>query len=190
MQIEAKLKLSLLMSLIIIWGARVPVVRIGRIAGQYAKPRSKATEIVEVAGEKKEVLTFRGDNVNGFEVGDRVPDPERLLKAYFHSSATLNHIRAALASGLAGEFDSCHCDHRRGRALTTVTRTFADLHAPMSWSFSHVRSPSLQAEFERIVDSLTDALDFMRTIGADSSEAGSGSLNSVDYFTRCESSSA
>ena len=58
-QIEAKLKLSLLMSLVIIWGARVPVVRIGRTAGQYAKPRSKPTEVVEVNGEKKEVLSFR-----------------------------------------------------------------------------------------------------------------------------------
>ncbi|KDN52215.1 DAHP synthetase [Tilletiaria anomala UBC 951] len=159
-QIEAKLKLSLLMSLIIIWGARVPVVRLGRVAGQYAKPRSKATEVVDFDGEKKEVLTFRGDNVNGFDVRDRKPDPERLLKAYFHSSATLNHIRASLSSG------------------------FADLHAPMSWSFSHVRSPALQAEFERIVESLTDALDFMKTVGADPesrSESGS-SLSSVDYY--------
>ena len=74
------------MSLIILHGSRLPVVRIMRIAGQYAKPRSKPTEVVELevngpgsAKEKKEVLSFRGDNVNGYEPTDRNPDPERLL---------------------------------------------------------------------------------------------------------------
>lgn len=73
------------MSLIILHGSRLPVVRIMRIAGQYAKPRSKPTEMVELPTgpngekEKKEVLSFRGDNVNGYEATDRQPDPERLL---------------------------------------------------------------------------------------------------------------
>jgi len=58
-KIDAKLKLSLLMSLVLIWGARLPVVRVGRIAGQYAKPRSKATEMVKTAEGEQEVLTFR-----------------------------------------------------------------------------------------------------------------------------------
>ncbi|CDS01769.1 related to family II 2-keto-3-deoxy-D-arabino-heptulosonate 7-phosphate synthase [Sporisorium scitamineum] len=167
-QIQAKLKLSLLMSLILIWGARKPVVRIGRIAGQYAKPRSKPTEIITkidpVTGEatKHEIMSFRGDNINAFSAepaSGRVPDPERLLQAYFHSAATLNHIRSELVSGLA------------------------DLHAPRQWSFQHVQSSALQAEFESVVDSLTDALDFMKTIGADPSTFSSSSvLNSVDYF--------
>lgn len=167
-QIQAKLKLSLLMSLILIWGARKPVVRIGRIAGQYAKPRSKPTEIITkvdpVTGEasKHEIMSFRGDNINAFSAepaSGRIPDPERLLQAYFHSAATLNHIRSELASGLA------------------------DLHAPRQWSFQHVQSSALQAEFESVVESLTDALDFMKTIGADPSTFSSSSvLNSVDYF--------
>jgi 3-deoxy-7-phosphoheptulonate synthase len=167
-QIQAKLKLSLLMSLILIWGARKPVVRIGRIAGQYAKPRSKPTEIITkidpATGEatKHEIISFRGDNINAFSAepaSGRIPDPERLLQAYFHSAATLNHIRSELASGLA------------------------DLHAPRQWSFQHVQSSALQAEFESVVDSLTDALDFMKTIGADPSTFSSSSvLNSVDYF--------
>ena len=89
---ELTLSRILLMSLIILHGSRLPVVRIARIAGQYAKPRSKPTEMVDVevkeAGpngeevirkEKKEVLSFRGDNVNGYEADDRQPDPERLL---------------------------------------------------------------------------------------------------------------
>jgi 3-deoxy-7-phosphoheptulonate synthase len=75
------------MSLIILHGSRLPVVRIARIAGQYAKPRSKPTEVVDypVEGdangktEKKEVMSFRGDNVNGYDIVDRAPDPERLL---------------------------------------------------------------------------------------------------------------
>lgn len=72
------------MSLIILHGSRLPVVRIARIAGQYAKPRSKPTEVVDYPlgdgkTEKREVMSFRGDNVNGFEVTDRTADPERLL---------------------------------------------------------------------------------------------------------------
>ena len=74
------------MSLIILHSSRLPVVRIMRIAGQYAKPRSKPTEVVELetnglgsTKEKKEVLSFRGDNVNGYLPHDRTPDPERLL---------------------------------------------------------------------------------------------------------------
>lgn len=73
------------MSLIILHGSRLPVVRIARIAGQYAKPRSKPTEVVELLPtkdgktEKKEVLSFRGDNVNGYDPTDRAPDPQRLL---------------------------------------------------------------------------------------------------------------
>ncbi len=86
----------LLMSLIILHGSRLPVVRVMRIAGQYAKPRSKPTEIIElevsdgvVDGENKtkkerrEVMSFRGDNVNGYEATDRAPDPDRLL-GYVH----------------------------------------------------------------------------------------------------------
>lgn len=72
------------MSLIILHGSRLPVVRIARIAGQYAKPRSKPTEVVEFRTkdgkrEKKEVMSFRGDNVNGYDPTDRAPDPQRLL---------------------------------------------------------------------------------------------------------------
>jgi 3-deoxy-7-phosphoheptulonate synthase len=82
----------LLMSLIILHGSRLPVVRIARIAGQYAKPRSKPTEMVDMEvtetgpngdqitkTEKKEILSFRGDNVNGYDATDRQPDPDRLL---------------------------------------------------------------------------------------------------------------
>ncbi|KAH9957686.1 DAHP synthetase [Russula dissimulans] len=164
--ISAKVGLILSFSLILIWGARLPVVRVGRIAGQYAKPRSSAAEKV---GDR-EVMIFRGDNVNGFHPDERTPDPERLLSAYFHSSATLNHIRGLLTSG------------------------FGSLHHPRDWSLSHVRSPSLKAEYTSISEGLADALDFTRTIGLDSGReaksyergGGRGVLGEADLYTSHE----
>ncbi|KAJ7035830.1 DAHP synthetase [Mycena alexandri] len=174
--ISAKIGLILSFSLILIWGARLPVVRIGRIAGQYAKPRSSKTEKI---GDR-EVLSFRLDP------NDRTPDPERLLSAYFHSTTTLNHVRSLLTSG------------------------FASLHHPRDWSLNHVRSPSLRyevlaeeqyehtvidfthsKEFEHIVEGLSDALDFSRTIGVESGpsfEQGGdrGTVGGVDFYTSHE----
>ncbi|KNZ46859.1 uncharacterized protein VP01_689g3 [Puccinia sorghi] len=157
--ISARVKLLLMMSLIIIWGARIPVVRVGRIAGQFAKPRSQPTEIID----GKEYPSFRGDIVNGYALSERTPDPERLLLAYFHSSAIINHIRGLLGSGLA------------------------NLQQPSAWSFAHVRSPSLQAKFQDIVERLEDSLDFMRTIGANAQSEGTlGILDTVEIWTSHE----
>ncbi|KAH9167104.1 DAHP synthetase [Lactarius sanguifluus] len=164
--ISAKVGLILSFSLILTWGARLPVVRIGRIAGQYAKPRSSATEKI---GDR-DVMIFRGDNVNGFNPDERTPDPERLLSAYFHSTATLNHIRGLLTSG------------------------FASLHHPRDWSLLHVRSPSLRDEYEAISQGLSDALDFTRTIGLAAGRetqsyergGGRGVLGEADLYTSHE----
>lgn len=87
-KIEHEISLLLSMSLILIWGIKLPVVRIARMGGQYAKPRSSPTEMVNGV----EVNSFRGDNVNGYAIDDRTPDPERLLGAYFHSAATINYV--------------------------------------------------------------------------------------------------
>ncbi|WVQ85324.1 hypothetical protein IAT38_007489 [Cryptococcus sp. DSM 104549] len=168
--IEHKLSLILLMSLIILHGSRLPVVRIARIAGQYAKPRSKPTEVVDfpVEGgkegetEKKEVMSFRGDNVNGYEVTERACDPERLLGAYFHSTATLNYIRTLLLSG------------------------FANLDNPVDWSFSHVRSPELQKAFAAVIESLQDSLDFMKVATGGAGGRERGGMETVDLFTSHE----
>ncbi|KAF5321254.1 hypothetical protein D9619_002258 [Psilocybe cf. subviscida] len=171
--ISAKIGLILSFSLVLIWGARLPIVRIGRIAGQYAKPRSSGTEKLE---DGREVLSFRGDNVNGLDPNDRTPSPARLLSAYFHSTATLNHLRGLLTSG------------------------FASLHHPRDWSLAHVRSDGLRKhnfhrsarEFETIVEGLSDALDFTRTIGADAGAVsyerggGRGTLGEVDFYTSHE----
>ncbi|KAG6370511.1 DAHP synthetase [Boletus reticuloceps] len=165
--ISAKIGLILSFSLILIWGGRLPVVRVGRIAGQYAKPRSSATERI---GDR-EVLSFRYVQPSSADdPDDRTPDPQRLLSAYFHSTTTLNYVRGLLTSG------------------------FASLHHPRDWSLSHVRSPSLRSEFEKITEGLSDALDFSRTIGVDSGKesvpfergGGRGVVGEVDFYTSHE----
>ncbi|KAL8726017.1 MAG: hypothetical protein Q9181_006199, partial [Wetmoreana brouardii] len=153
--IESKIKLLLQMSLVLIYGAHKPVVRIARMAGQFAKPRSSPTE--QYNG--KTIPAFRGDNINGYDPEERTPDPSRLVSAYFHSAATLNYIRASLASGIA------------------------DLHSPLDWELGHVKDSSIKANYERIVDSITESLRFMKTVGADSAASG---LETVDLYTSHE----
>ena len=153
--IESKIKLLLQMSLVLIWGANKPVVRIARMAGQFAKPRSSPTEIYQ----GREIPSFRGDNINGYEPEDRTPNPERLVAAYFHSATTTNYVRASLASGIA------------------------DLHSPLDWGLGHVRDEKIKAQYTRIVDSITESLRFMRTVGADSAASG---LETVDLYTSHE----
>ncbi|PVI00217.1 phospho-2-dehydro-3-deoxyheptonate aldolase-like protein [Periconia macrospinosa] len=152
--IDAKIKLLLQMSLVLIWGSNKPVIRIGRMAGQYAKPRSSPTEILD----GKEIPSFRGDILNGFDPAHRTVDPERLVTAYFHSATTLNYIRSQLASGIA------------------------DLHNPLDWGLGHVRDQELQTKYSQIVHSISDSLRFMRTIGADTA----GQLQTVDLYTSHE----
>ena len=76
-QLDAKIKLLLQMSLVLIWGGNIPVVRIARMAGQFAKPRSSLTEVVDGV----EIPSFRGDNINGFAHDQRTPDPNRLVES-------------------------------------------------------------------------------------------------------------
>ncbi|KAJ5610614.1 DAHP synthetase class II [Penicillium lagena] len=154
--IEAKVKLLLQMSLVLIWGANKPVIRIARIAGQFAKPRSKPTEMVNGV----ELPAFRGDNINGYsaDAESRRPDPSRLVSAYFHSAATLNWLRAALSSGLA------------------------DLHSPLDWGLGHVRTPSIKEQYSRIVGAVKDALRFMATVGIDKDRG----VETADVYTSHE----
>lgn len=136
--IEAKLKILLQMSLVLTWGARIPVVRVARMAGQYAKPRSRAFETIEGIGE---VPTYRGDHVNGHDPSERRPDPNRLVGAYFHSAATLNYARALLDGG------------------------FADLREAEHWDLGFVREVERRAEYQDMTDRILDALDFVRVTG-------------------------
>lgn len=139
--IDAKMKLLLQMSLVMIWGAKKKVVRIARMAGQYAKPRSSPTEKVD----GREIPSFRGDILNGYSVEERHIDPQRLVDAYFHSASTLNYLRSQLSSG------------------------FADLNNSFDWDLGHVKDKSIAAEYQRIALSLTESLGFMHVIGADTS---------------------
>ncbi|KAK3395899.1 DAHP synthetase [Sordaria brevicollis] len=152
--IESKIKLLLQMSLVLLWGADKPVVRIGRMAGQYAKPRSSPVETIN----GKEVPSFRGDILNGFHPDERELDPNRLVRAYQYSAATLNYIRAAIGSGIA------------------------DLHGPLDWGLGHVRDPALKAKYQETVDRIQEMLRFMHTIGADQNEK----LSTVELFTSHE----
>ena len=135
--IEAKLKILLQMSLVLTWGARIPVIRVGRMAGQYAKPRSSDTETVD--GQK--IPSYRGDIVNGIEKNVRDANPARLITAYHNSAATLNYVRALLDGG------------------------FADLHHPQHWDLGFVRSSANRAAYEDIVDRIRDAIDFVESTG-------------------------
>ena len=154
--IEAKLKILLQMSLVLTWGARIPVIRVGRMAGQFAKPRSSDTETIDGT----EMPSYRGDNVNAItpDLAARQPDPRRLVKAYHLSAATLNYARALVDGG------------------------FADLHHPQHWDLGFVRSQSHRAEYEDMVERIRDAIDFLESTGV----RGTGALRTVELFSSHE----
>jgi 3-deoxy-7-phosphoheptulonate synthase len=154
--ITAKLKILLQMSLVLVFGTRRRVIRVGRFAGQYAKPRSQ--EFEEVGGERLPV--YRGDLINraGASAGERVADPALLLRAYERSALTLNFIRSLVAGG------------------------FADLHHPEYWDLGWVEHSPLADEYRRMVASLGESLRFMETL-ADRTVA---EMNRVDFYASHE----
>lgn len=137
--IKAKLLVQLSMSVVLTYAAQVPVVKVGRIAGQYAKPRSKDTE----TRDGVTLPAYRGDAVNGFgfNAADREHDPQRLLDVYHASSATLNLVRAFVKGG------------------------FADLRGVHSWNASFVRSSQVDSKYEELADEIDRALAFMVACG-------------------------
>ena len=151
--IAARLKILLQMSLVLVHGGRKPIVRIGRFAGQYAKPRSMDTE----EHDGCTLPTYRGDIVNGpaFDKASRVPDPERLLTGHARSALTLNFIRSLIDGG------------------------FADLHHPEYWDLEFVRHAPLAAEYQRMVESIGQGLQFMETLAGRTV----GEMSRVDFFT-------
>jgi 3-deoxy-7-phosphoheptulonate synthase len=156
--IREKLRILLQMAAVMTWGATLPVVKVGRIAGQFVKPRSSATE--RVGGV--EVPSFRGHMVNGDEPTDaaRTPDPERMLEGYFQSAATLNLLRAFTKGG------------------------FADLTRVHYWNQEFVATSLEGQRYERIASEIERALRFMEAIGIDLSSAGP--LHEVDVWTSHE----
>jgi len=141
-RIAKQLKILLQMSLVLLNALKQPIVRVGRMAGQYAKPRSADTETR--AGLT--LPSYRGDLVNrpGFTAEEREPDPQLLLRAYERSALTLNFVRALIDGG------------------------FADLHHPEYWDLDFVRHSPLREAYERIVASISDSLDFFEAISGNS----------------------
>ena len=136
--IVAKLKILLQMSLVMLYGLKKPVVRIGRMAGQYAKPRSADTE----TRDGKTLPSFRGDLVNriAFTDADRIPEPQLLLRAYERAALTLNFVRSLVDGG------------------------FADLHHPEYWDLDWVGHSPMADEYREIVGSISNSLDFLETV--------------------------
>lgn len=137
--IMAKLQVLLQMSLVLTYATRKPVVRVGRLAGQYAKPRSSDVEVID----GRTLPAYRGDLINSPEP-DRVarrPDPQRMARGYYHAAVTLNYIRALIEGG------------------------FADLHHPEKWELGFIEHSPNRESYRRVVDAITDAVTFMETIG-------------------------
>ena len=151
-----KLKVLIQMSLVLICGSKRKIVRVGRIAGQYAKPRSADTE---KRGDI-ELPSYRGDIVNqsGFTPAERRPDPQLMLRAYEKSALTINYIRALSEGG------------------------FADLHHPENWDMDFVRNTPGSRRYQQLLESLSDSIRFMEVVS--SSELTQ--LSRVDFFTSHE----
>ncbi|MBA3537679.1 MAG: 3-deoxy-7-phosphoheptulonate synthase [Tatlockia sp.] len=154
--ISNKLKILLQMSLILIHGLRKPIIRIGRIAGQYAKPRSSDIETVDGVT----LPSYRGDLVNSqqFDAASRMPNPKLMLQGYSCAAMTLNFIRALLDGG------------------------FANLNYPQRWDLRFVEHSPKAKEYNDIVRSLGESLDFMEAIEG----YRSSNLNKVDFYTSHE----
>ncbi|MFC1694913.1 class II 3-deoxy-7-phosphoheptulonate synthase [Pseudomonadota bacterium] len=154
--ITNRLKVLLQMSLALVHGLQMPVVRIGRFAGQYAKPRSSDLE----TRDGVTLPSYRGDLVNAFEFNEssRTPDPQRLLQAHAYSAMTMNFVRSLVDGG------------------------FADVHHTEYWELGWLEHSPLADEFNKLTESLGQSLRFMETItGRDI-----GTLRRVDFFTSHE----
>jgi 3-deoxy-7-phosphoheptulonate synthase len=137
-KLAKQLKILLQMSLVLLHGLKKPVIRVGRMAGQYAKPRSADTE----TRDGQTFPSYRGDLVNRpeFTAAAREADPELLLRGYERAALTLNFVRALVAGG------------------------FADLHHPEYWDLGFMHHSPLKDAYRRIADSIADSLDFFEGI--------------------------
>ena len=154
--VSNRLKVLLQMSLVLVHGLRLPVVRVGRFAGQYAKPRSADSE----TRDGITLPSYRGDMVNGpeFTASARIPDPRRMVKAHARSAMTMNFVRSLIDGG------------------------FADLHHPEYWDLGWVTHSPLADDYHRMVANIGDAVRFMETLSG--SEVHN--LNRVDFYTSHE----
>ncbi|MEO8001390.1 MAG: 3-deoxy-7-phosphoheptulonate synthase class II [Arenimonas sp.] len=154
--ISNRLKVLLQMSLVLVHGLRLPVVRVGRFAGQYAKPRSTDTETKDGVT----LPSYRGDFINQpeFTEAARIPDPRRMVKGHARSAMTMNFVRALIDGG------------------------FADLHHPEYWDLDWVSHSPLSDEYHKMVEAVGNAVRFMETI----SGVDLHNLNRADFYTSHE----
>ena len=150
-------KVMLQMAMVLTFGAKVPVVKVGRMAGQFAKPRSAPTETVGGV----ELPSYRGDIINelDFTSQARIPDPKKMLQAYTQSAATLNLLRAFSTGG------------------------YADIHQVHQWTLGFTEGEKA-AKYREMANRISDTLDFMMAAGVDS--ASNHSLQTVDFYTSHE----
>jgi 3-deoxy-7-phosphoheptulonate synthase len=151
-------KVMLQMAMVLTYGAKVPVVKVGRMAGQFAKPRSANTETVGGV----ELPSYRGDIINGldFTPEARIPDPQRMLQAYTQSAATLNLLRAFSTGG------------------------FADMKRVNAWTLGFTDSQEIQ-KYRDLASRIQDSIDFMGAAGINSDTTHE--FSSVEYYTSHES---
>jgi len=142
--VRNKLRVLLQMAVVLTYAASVPVVKLGRLAGQYAKPRSSDLE----TRDGLTLPAYRGDAVNGFDftAASRFPDPHRLVEVYHSSASTLNLVRAFVTGG------------------------YADLRQVHTWNTDFVRSSPVGRRYEQLASEIDRALTFMQAIGADPDE--------------------
>ncbi|MGR3603482.1 MAG: class II 3-deoxy-7-phosphoheptulonate synthase [Heliomarina sp.] len=150
-------KVMLQMAMVLTYGAKVPVIKLGRMAGQFAKPRSAPTEQVDGV----ELPSYRGDIINdlAFTSESRIPDPRRMLQAYTQAAATLNLLRAFSTGG------------------------YADVHQVHSWTLGFTEGRKAE-RYREMANRITDTLDFMKAAGVNQDTAHT--LQSVDFYTSHE----
>ena len=151
-------RVLLQMAVVLTFGAKCPVVKLGRMAGQFAKPRSADMEAVGGV----ELPSYRGDIINGmdFETKARIPDPERMLKAYGQAAATLNLLRAFAGGG------------------------YADLHHVARWNLDFVADSPVSKRYHAIAEQISEALDFMEACGVGPNSVAS--MRTVNFYTSHE----
>ncbi|CAM2009013.1 class II 3-deoxy-7-phosphoheptulonate synthase [Acanthopleuribacter pedis] len=156
--IREKLRIILQMAVVLTYGSLKPVVKVGRIAGQYAKPRSKPMERVNGV----EMASYKGDSINSVEADfdARVPDPQRMLRAYHQSASTLNLLRAFTHGG------------------------YADLNMVNAWNLQFVKNSPLGQHYEDLATEIHRTLKFIEACGIDSRRFPQ--LNQVDLYTSHE----
>lgn len=150
-------KVMLQMAMVLTYGAKVPVVKVGRMAGQFAKPRSAPTETLDGV----ELPSYRGDIINdlAFNEGSRVPDPSRMLQAYTQAAATLNLLRAFSTGG------------------------YADVNQVHAWTLGFTEEEKAES-YREMANRITDTLDFMKAAGVNNDAAHT--LQTVEFYTSHE----